>query len=299
MRVEAALAPGATAAALIAALADEPGPVATVGHQPDCSEIALAVLGPRSRLSRLRAWPSWSSPGERRAGSCGARASQELRRGRGRRRHQLHRRAGRGVRPARPERRRQDDDGRDPRGLPHPRRRRRDRARGRPRERRLGAARADRRRPPGVGHAGRADGARGAPDVRRVLREAARHRRGDRARRPRGEVRRAGKDALGRAETPARPRHRTRRRPRAPVPRRADHRFRSGRAPHGLGARALTARARQDDSPDDALPRRGAAARRPGGGDPRGPDRQAGLAGRAHRFRPRSRSAIGRTAATS
>jgi phosphohistidine phosphatase len=45
VRVEGALAPGATAAVLIAALADEPGPVATVGHQPDCSEIALAVLG--------------------------------------------------------------------------------------------------------------------------------------------------------------------------------------------------------------------------------------------------------------
>jgi len=44
-RVEEALAPGATAAALIAALADEPGPVATVGHQPDCSEIALAATG--------------------------------------------------------------------------------------------------------------------------------------------------------------------------------------------------------------------------------------------------------------
>jgi len=45
VRVEEALAPGATAAALIAALADEPGPVATIGHQPDCSEIAFAVLG--------------------------------------------------------------------------------------------------------------------------------------------------------------------------------------------------------------------------------------------------------------
>ena len=45
VRVEEALAPGATAAVLIAALADERGPVDTVGHQPDCSEIALAVLG--------------------------------------------------------------------------------------------------------------------------------------------------------------------------------------------------------------------------------------------------------------
>ena len=45
VRVEEALAPGATAATLSAALADERGPVATVGHQPDCSEIAIAVLG--------------------------------------------------------------------------------------------------------------------------------------------------------------------------------------------------------------------------------------------------------------
>lgn len=44
-RVEEALAPGATAEALIEALAGEAGPVATVGHQPDCSEIALALLG--------------------------------------------------------------------------------------------------------------------------------------------------------------------------------------------------------------------------------------------------------------
>jgi phosphohistidine phosphatase SixA len=44
-RVEEALAPGATAEALIEALAGEAGPVATVGHQPDCSEIALSLLG--------------------------------------------------------------------------------------------------------------------------------------------------------------------------------------------------------------------------------------------------------------
>jgi len=44
-RVEETLAPGATAAALIAALTDVQGPIATVGHQPDCSEIALAVAG--------------------------------------------------------------------------------------------------------------------------------------------------------------------------------------------------------------------------------------------------------------
>jgi phosphohistidine phosphatase len=45
VRVEPLLAPGATAAALRRAVADLAGPVATVGHQPDCSEIALAVNG--------------------------------------------------------------------------------------------------------------------------------------------------------------------------------------------------------------------------------------------------------------
>jgi phosphohistidine phosphatase len=44
-RVEEALAPGSTAEGLANALAGENGPVATVGHQPDCSEIALAVTG--------------------------------------------------------------------------------------------------------------------------------------------------------------------------------------------------------------------------------------------------------------
>jgi phosphohistidine phosphatase SixA len=43
--VEEALEPGATAERLAAALAGGVEPVATVGHQPDCSEIALAVLG--------------------------------------------------------------------------------------------------------------------------------------------------------------------------------------------------------------------------------------------------------------
>ena len=46
------------------------------------------------------------------------RPAQELRRPRGRARHRLRGRARRGVRPARPQRRRQDDDRRDPRGLP-------------------------------------------------------------------------------------------------------------------------------------------------------------------------------------
>jgi phosphohistidine phosphatase len=45
LRVEPQLAPGATVDALRRAVGDVGGPVATVGHQPDCSEIALALTG--------------------------------------------------------------------------------------------------------------------------------------------------------------------------------------------------------------------------------------------------------------
>ena len=45
LAVERRLSPGATVEDLREALADRQGPVATVGHQPDCSEITLAVTG--------------------------------------------------------------------------------------------------------------------------------------------------------------------------------------------------------------------------------------------------------------
>ena len=45
LRVDARLEPGATADALRSSAAGEAGPIATVGHQPDCSEIALALTG--------------------------------------------------------------------------------------------------------------------------------------------------------------------------------------------------------------------------------------------------------------
>lgn len=45
LRVDDRLAPGASADALRTIAAEEDGPVATVGHQPDCSEIALALTG--------------------------------------------------------------------------------------------------------------------------------------------------------------------------------------------------------------------------------------------------------------
>jgi phosphohistidine phosphatase SixA len=43
--VDSRLAPGATADGLREALGTETGPVAAVGHQPDCSEIAIALTG--------------------------------------------------------------------------------------------------------------------------------------------------------------------------------------------------------------------------------------------------------------
>ena len=43
--VDSRLAPGATAATLRAAIVGLEGPVATVGHQPDCSEIAVSLTG--------------------------------------------------------------------------------------------------------------------------------------------------------------------------------------------------------------------------------------------------------------
>jgi phosphohistidine phosphatase SixA len=45
VRADERLAPGATAGDVRAALAEEHGPVAVVGHQPDCSEIAAELTG--------------------------------------------------------------------------------------------------------------------------------------------------------------------------------------------------------------------------------------------------------------
>jgi phosphohistidine phosphatase len=45
LRIEPLLSPGVTEAGLREAVAGCPSPVVTVGHQPDCSEIALALTG--------------------------------------------------------------------------------------------------------------------------------------------------------------------------------------------------------------------------------------------------------------
>ena len=119
--------------------------------------------------------------------------------------------------------------------------------------------------------------------LRRLLRAAARRRRGDRARRPRREARARVRDALGRPEAAARPRARPDRRSRAPLPRRADDRLRPRSAPRSLGHDPLAALARQDDPPHHALPRRGGAARRPRRRPAGGTDRRARQAGGAQR----------------
>jgi phosphohistidine phosphatase SixA len=45
LRIDDRLAPGATADDVIAAIGDAEATVVTVGHQPDCSEITLALAG--------------------------------------------------------------------------------------------------------------------------------------------------------------------------------------------------------------------------------------------------------------
>jgi phosphohistidine phosphatase len=45
LRVDSVLSPGATAQGLRDTVTSCPSPVATVGHQPDCSEIALVLTG--------------------------------------------------------------------------------------------------------------------------------------------------------------------------------------------------------------------------------------------------------------
>ena len=45
VRVDERLAPGVTADDLLAAIEGAGGTVVTVGHQPDCSEIAVALAG--------------------------------------------------------------------------------------------------------------------------------------------------------------------------------------------------------------------------------------------------------------
>ncbi len=158
--------------------------VVVVGHQPDCGRIAAELSGGPSRRSRPAARSSFSSRLRRPWPPSASETSASRTATRGDPRDQLRDRARRGLRPARPERRGQDDHGRDPGGLPQARRGRGRGARGRPGERGRRVARADRRRPPVVGDVRDADGRREPAPVRRLLLEPAPGRRGGRGDRP-------------------------------------------------------------------------------------------------------------------
>ncbi len=175
-----------------------------------------------------------------------------------------------------PERRRQDDDGRDPRGVQTPRRGRGVRPRRRSRGRRRRLARPDRHRPPVV---------RDVPAPQRAS-STSRLFAGYYAapRDPDEVITLVGlqekrdalvKIAVGRSAAEARPRARSHRRPRAPLPRRADDGVRPCSAAGRVGDDPFAPRAREDGAADDALPRRGRAARRPRGRPPRRRDRRA------------------------
>ena len=73
----------------------------------------------------------------------------------------------------------------------------------------------------------------------------------------------AHRHPVGRSAPAARPRPRDRRAAGAAVPRRADHRLRSGRPASGVGARAGPVLGWHDGAADHPLPRRGRAPRRP------------------------------------
>ena len=167
------------------------------------------------------------------------RPAQDLRRPGRRRRRQLRGPAGRGVRPARPERRRQDDDRRGPRG-PAPARLRRGLGPGRRRDPR-GRTSSEARIGVSLQTAAlypKLNGGRGPRPVPRLLSE-----------RPArsselielmdlGEKRRtADAGPLGRPAPAAVGRPRARQRPGAGLPRRADDRHGPGRAAGAVGRR--------------------------------------------------------------
>ena len=120
------------------------------------------------------------------------------------------------------------------------------------------AARARRDRAPELRDLPASDRARDGRALGVAVPGAARRRRGRRARRPRGGRRPPRAHAVGRPAAAARPRAGAGRRPRAGVPRRADRGLRPGRAPRGVGHRALAARrsARPSCSPRTTSTRR-------------------------------------------
>ena len=164
-----------------------------------------------------------------RSGDLGPRSPEALRNARGGQGHRPRSRCRRDLRIARHERRGQDHDDRDPRGLPHADRRRGVGARSRSRPADARVAGAGRARAAGERARSGVHGARDRRDVRPVLRTPARRRRHHHARRPGREPHEARRRAVGRPEAPGRRGARAHRRSRSRVPRRAHHGFRSRR----------------------------------------------------------------------
>ena len=191
------------------------------------------------------------------------RGDQALRRRQRRRRHLVRRRSRGGLRPARRERGRQDDDGRDPRGPPlaHV---------GRPS--RCSASTPPPPTAPSATASASSCSPRGSSACSPSARCCALYGQCYRRARPVDEcvalvgLERVGRQALrpsvGRTAAAPRPRPRDRRLPRAAVPRRADDRLRSGGPPRRVGADPLAVRRRHHRAVDVALPRRGRASRR-------------------------------------
>ena len=169
------------------------------------------------------------------------------------------------LRPARPQRRGQDDDHRDPR-RPAGRRCRRRRSAGpalgarRPR-----AARAARHPAPGNAAQREADRRGDRPAVPLVLPARRDIDEVLALRRARGQARRLVLEAVGRPEAAAGRGLRAGRRPGPAVSRRADHRPRPAVAPPALGAARSASAPGRHGPADDALHGRGADALRPRG----------------------------------
>ena len=221
----------------------------------------------RRRRRRARGRRRDVQPAGETLGRHRSRAAEALRRQARRRRRATSRSPWRDLRLPRAERRGQDDDGRDPRGLPLARRRRGRGARLRPRE----ATRAWRAR---IGVVLQTCAVQPELTVGELLRlyggyyPAPLSVAGDaRAGRPERAARPSRRRAVRRTAAPPRRGAGARRRPRAAVPRRADDRLRPLGAPPHLGGDRGPARPRQDRVPDDSLHGRGAGARRPGRGD--------------------------------